>query len=137
MTLLFAGMAQTSVVVTGGIDLSVGPIISLSNLLASATFADNPVSAVLVVFVFAVGAFCGLINALAGFLIAGNTGRSFNEMSEPFLLPAIAAVRANILARLQMSSLSACGRRAQHCASTPGHARHHLRPRHPGDVVPL
>src|SRR5215217_5243423 len=41
MTLVFAGMAQTSVVVSGGIDLSVGPIISLSNSLASAVFADS------------------------------------------------------------------------------------------------
>src|SRR5690606_30524450 len=44
MTLVFAGMAQTSVVVTGGIDLSVGPIISLSNSLASAIFADSPLA---------------------------------------------------------------------------------------------
>ena len=34
----------------------------------------------------------GVMNALAGLLIAGNAGRSFNEMGEPFLLPAIAAV---------------------------------------------
>lgn len=41
-----------------------------------------------------VGAFVlsGLMNALAGLLIAGNAGRSFNEMGETFLLPAIAAV---------------------------------------------
>lgn len=41
-----------------------------------------------------VGAFVlsGFMNALAGLLIAGNAGRSFNEMGEPFLLPAIAAV---------------------------------------------
>ncbi len=34
----------------------------------------------------------GALNALAGLLLAGNAGRSFNEMGEPFLLPAIAAV---------------------------------------------
>ncbi len=34
----------------------------------------------------------GVLNALAGLLLAGNAGRSFNEMGEPFLLPAIAAV---------------------------------------------
>ena len=34
----------------------------------------------------------GVLNALAGLLIAGNAGRSFNEMGEPYLLPAIAAV---------------------------------------------
>jgi ribose transport system permease protein len=41
-----------------------------------------------------VGAFVlsGLMNAVAGLMIAGNAGRSFNEMGEPFLLPAIAAV---------------------------------------------
>lgn len=41
-----------------------------------------------------VGAFVlsGVMNALAGLLLAGNAGRSFNEMGEPYLLPAIAAV---------------------------------------------
>jgi len=34
----------------------------------------------------------GLMNALAGLMLAGNAGRSFNEMGEPYLLPAIAAV---------------------------------------------
>jgi ribose transport system permease protein len=34
----------------------------------------------------------GALNALAGLLLAGNAGRSFNEMGEPFMLPAIAAV---------------------------------------------
>lgn len=34
----------------------------------------------------------GALNALAGLLLAGNAGRSFNEMGDPFLLPAIAAV---------------------------------------------
>src|SRR5690606_2320979 len=65
MTLVFAGMAQTSVVVTGGIDLSVGPIISLSNSLASAIFADSPLAIIgVVALVLAVGALCGLINGL-------------------------------------------------------------------------
>ncbi len=41
-----------------------------------------------------IGAFVlsGVMNALAGLLIAGNAGRSFNEMGEAYLLPAIAAV---------------------------------------------
>lgn len=34
----------------------------------------------------------GALNALAGLLLAGNAGRSFNEMGDQFLLPAIAAV---------------------------------------------
>ncbi|MCL4248962.1 MAG: ABC transporter permease [Anaerolineae bacterium] len=67
MTLVFAGMAQTSVVITGGIDLSVGPIISMSNSLASATFleGDDGLNIILVVvLVLAVGALAGLINGL-------------------------------------------------------------------------
>jgi ribose transport system permease protein len=34
----------------------------------------------------------GVLNSLAGLLIAGNAGRSFNEMGDDLLLPAIAAV---------------------------------------------
>jgi ribose transport system permease protein len=65
MTLVFAGMAQTSVVVTGGIDLSVGPVISLTNCLASVIFVDNPVGMVgAVSLILVVGALCGLINGL-------------------------------------------------------------------------
>jgi ribose transport system permease protein len=65
MTLLFAGMAQTSVVITGGIDLSVGPIISLSNSLASAIFVDSPIGIIgTVVIVILAGAACGLVNGL-------------------------------------------------------------------------
>ena len=53
MTLVFAGMAQTSVVITGGIDLSVGPMISLSNSLASAAFTepDDGLNIVMVVLI--------------------------------------------------------------------------------------
>jgi ribose transport system permease protein len=65
MTLLFAGMGQTSVVISGGIDLSVGPIISLSNSLASAIFVDNPLGIIgTIVIVILVGATCGLVNGL-------------------------------------------------------------------------
>lgn len=41
-----------------------------------------------------IGAFVlsGVMTAFAGLLVAGNAGRSFNEMGEAFLLPAIAAV---------------------------------------------
>jgi ribose transport system permease protein len=67
MTLVFAGMAQTTVVITGGIDLSVGPIISLSNSLASAIFAEtgdvlNIITVVVIVLV--VATLAGLINGL-------------------------------------------------------------------------
>lgn len=34
----------------------------------------------------------GVMNALAGILLTGYAGRSYNEMGEPFLLPSIAAV---------------------------------------------
>ncbi|MBX3062317.1 MAG: ABC transporter permease [Anaerolineae bacterium] len=65
MTLVFAGMAQTSVVVTGGIDLSVGPIISLSNSLASAVFVDSFLGIVgTIALVLLVGALCGLLNGM-------------------------------------------------------------------------
>lgn len=67
MTLIFAGMAQTTVVITGGIDLSVGPIISLSNSLASAIFAEtddalNIIAVVIIVLV--VASLAGLVNGL-------------------------------------------------------------------------
>lgn len=65
MTLIFAGMAQTSVVLTGGIDLSVGPMISLSNALASRIFSDNPwKTALAVLAVMGVGMLCGLVNGV-------------------------------------------------------------------------
>ncbi|MBZ0289694.1 MAG: ABC transporter permease [Anaerolineae bacterium] len=67
MTLIFAGMAQTTVVTTGGIDLSVGPIISLSNSLASAIFAEpeDGLNIILVVIiVLVVASLAGLINGL-------------------------------------------------------------------------
>jgi ribose transport system permease protein len=67
MTLIFAGVAQTTVVITGGIDLSVGSIISMSNSLASATFldTDNTLNIILVVaLVLVVATLAGLINGL-------------------------------------------------------------------------
>jgi ribose transport system permease protein len=65
MTLVFAGMAQTSVVLTGGIDLSVGSVISLSNTMASNIFSDNPwKTSLAVVGILGVGALCGLVNGL-------------------------------------------------------------------------
>jgi ribose transport system permease protein len=66
MTLVFAGMAQTSVVITGGIDLSVGPIISLCNSLASAIFPREGVAPgiLVIVAVLLAGVVCGMINGL-------------------------------------------------------------------------
>src|SRR3954453_9752235 len=54
MTLVFAGMAQTAVVTTGGIDLSVGPMISMSNSLASAIFSKTDDSLHIVVVIVVV-----------------------------------------------------------------------------------
>lgn len=65
MTLVFAGMAQTSVVITGGIDLSVGPVISLTNSLASKLFTPDPMSGIVVIgLVLIAGSLCGLVNGL-------------------------------------------------------------------------
>jgi len=67
MSLIFAGVAQTSVVITGGIDLSVGPIISMSNSLASTLFSesDDPLNILMAVgIVLAAGASAGLVNGV-------------------------------------------------------------------------
>ena len=63
--LAFVAMAQSLVVITSGIDLSVGMIFTLTNCLASAIVIGSPLSAGLgVVAVLAVGALCGAINGL-------------------------------------------------------------------------
>jgi len=67
MTLVFAGMAQTTVVITGGIDLSVGPLISMSNSLASTLFSETGGAfnmIVVVVVVLVVASLAGLVNGL-------------------------------------------------------------------------
>jgi ribose transport system permease protein len=63
--LAFVAMAQALVVITSGIDLSVGMIFILTNCLASWIVVGSPVQvAVGVVAVLAVGALCGAINGL-------------------------------------------------------------------------
>src|SRR5258708_13209840 len=63
MTLVFAGMAQTSVVLTGGIDLSNGSIIGLTNSLASSLFTTSvPGGIAVIVLVLAAAIVSGLIN---------------------------------------------------------------------------
>ncbi len=65
MALVLASMGQTAVVLTAGIDLSVGPIVSLSNTLASTLFPDSVPGVIgVVVLVLLVGALAGLINGL-------------------------------------------------------------------------
>ena len=65
MPLVLAGMAQTLVVLTRGIDLSVGGIIDLTNATAAITLGDSPGSMVLwSAVVLLIGAACGLVNGL-------------------------------------------------------------------------
>lgn len=76
ITLLFAAMAQTMIILTGGIDLSVGNLIGLTNTVAAVSMV--PVAAALgsdslgvaatLLLVLAVGALAGLLN---GALIVG------------------------------------------------------------------
>jgi ribose transport system permease protein len=63
--LAFVAMAQSLVVITSGIDLSVGMVFTLTNCLASAIVVGSPLQAGLgVVAVLLVGALCGAINGL-------------------------------------------------------------------------
>lgn len=65
MPLVLAGMAQTLVVLTRGIDLSVGGIIDLTNATAAITLGTTPGSMLLwSVIVLLIGAVCGLVNGL-------------------------------------------------------------------------
>jgi ribose transport system permease protein len=63
--LAFVAMAQTLVVITAGIDLSLGMIFVLTNCLASAIVAGSPLeTAIGVAAVLAAGLACGMINGL-------------------------------------------------------------------------
>jgi len=63
--LAIVAMAQTLVVLTSGIDLSVGMVMVLANCLASTIAVGSPLATVLgVVGVLLVGCLCGAINAL-------------------------------------------------------------------------
>jgi len=63
--LAFVAMAQTFVVITAGIDLSVGMILTLTNCLASQVIVGSPLQvATGVAIVLAAGALCGAANAL-------------------------------------------------------------------------
>ena len=68
MPLVLAGVAQTIVVLTRGIDLSVGGVIDLTNGLAAISLGDSAAGMLAgSLLVLAVGALCGLLN---GVLIA-------------------------------------------------------------------
>ncbi len=63
--LAFVAMAQALVVITAGIDLSVGMILTLTNCLASAIVVGSPIHVALgVIAVLMVGALCGALNGL-------------------------------------------------------------------------
>lgn len=65
MYTVLAGMGQTLVVLTGGIDLSVGGIVDLTNAIAAVLMKDNAGSMVLIsLLVLLVGAGAGLVNGL-------------------------------------------------------------------------
>jgi ribose transport system permease protein len=65
MPLVFAGVAQTVVVITRGIDLSIGGVIDLTNGIAAVGLGDTVGSMVACsLLVIVVGAVCGLINGL-------------------------------------------------------------------------
>jgi ribose transport system permease protein len=64
-TLALAALAQLIVVLTGGVDLSIGAIVSLCNSVAATYMGSSPVSVVAVVILtLAVGAAAGLVNGL-------------------------------------------------------------------------
>lgn len=63
--LILAGIAQALVILVGGIDLSIGAVISVANVVAAALMTAYPdMTAVIVVGVLALGAGIGLINGL-------------------------------------------------------------------------
>ena len=65
MPLVLAGLAQTLVVLTRGIDLSVGGVIDLTNAMAAITLGTSPANMLAwSIAILLVGAACGLINGL-------------------------------------------------------------------------
>jgi ribose transport system permease protein len=65
MPLVLAGIAQTLIVLTRGIDLSVGGVVDLTNALAAVNLGSSIGSMVLwSVLILLVGAVCGLVNGL-------------------------------------------------------------------------
>jgi ribose transport system permease protein len=65
MPLAFAGIAQSLVVLTRGIDLSVGGVIDLTNAMAALTLNGGPVQTTLwTAAILGVGVLCGLLNGV-------------------------------------------------------------------------
>ena len=64
-TLALAALAQLTVVLTGGVDLSVGAIVGLSNAIAATYMGDSPWSvAAVILLTLAAGAGAGFVNGL-------------------------------------------------------------------------
>src|SRR5206468_205923 len=65
MPLVMAALAQTLVVLTRGIDLSVGGVIDLTNAVAAIGLGESPASMILCSgLVLVIGAVCGLLNGV-------------------------------------------------------------------------
>jgi len=65
MPLVLAGVAQTLVVLTRGLDLSVGGVVDLTNAVTAITLGDSPArNALWTVLILLIGAACGLLNGL-------------------------------------------------------------------------
>jgi len=63
MTLLFAATGQTIVLLRGGIDLSIGGVVSLGTVIAATQFGDSPLSVLLwSVIIVGIGALVGVVN---------------------------------------------------------------------------
>jgi len=63
-TLIIVGLAQLLVVMTGGIDLSIGSVVALSGVIISFFGSSGPMFALGVVLALAAGALVGLVNGL-------------------------------------------------------------------------
>jgi ribose transport system permease protein len=65
VSLAFASVGQLMAVITRGLDLSIGPVLALSNALGSEVLSGSPLQVAFgVVLVLAVGASCGLVNGI-------------------------------------------------------------------------
>lgn len=65
VSLAFAAVGQLMAVITRGLDLSIGPVLALSNALGSQLLSGTPLQVVLgVLIVLAAGAGCGLVNGI-------------------------------------------------------------------------
>lgn len=65
MTLILAATGQTLVLLRGGIDLSIGGVISLGTVLAATRFGENPATAALwTVLILLIGTGVGMLNGL-------------------------------------------------------------------------